>query len=610
MCGIFSFIGSDNGVPLVINGLRKLEYRGYDSAGLAIFDQKLQIHKCKGRIDDLQSSLPPTFKSSKVVIGHTRWATHGPPNDVNAHPHTDHHQKLAIVHNGIIENFQELNTELKDQGIFCESETDTEVLIKLIGYYQERYSDTLREAIVKVLRQVHGSYSFVVLDESQPDQLIGARKGSPLVFGYGHQGYFLASDILPIIEHTPSVVYMNDGEIVQIDTNGARFFDFDHQELFPPIHTVSLNRESVGKMGFKHFMMKEIHEQPTVLKKGLSRFSSTSSFLPEINPFLDRMSKSERIIILGCGTSWHAGLVAEYILESWVRIPVEVEYASEFRYRNPVLKSTDLIIALSQSGETADTIVALEEAQNRDVFTYGIVNAENSSIARMVDVFSHIHAGPELAVASTKAFVCQLMTIYLFGLKLAQSKACLSTQNVEQYLSHLQSIPDQMAEFIANQRFNIQLIAKQYHSANHALFLGRGVHFPIALEGALKLKEVSYIHAEGYPAAEMKHGPIALIEKGWPVIIIALKSDPFYDKICSNIAEINARGGSVIGIIEEGDERIQSKIASWIEIPSVDFMLSPLLAVLPLQLLAYEIGLHKGCDVDKPRNLAKSVTVE
>ncbi|GAA5220021.1 glutamine--fructose-6-phosphate transaminase (isomerizing) [Membranihabitans marinus] len=597
-------------VALVMDGLKKLEYRGYDSAGIAINNNGILIHKRQGKLEALSSSVPPAFRGSKVAIGHTRWATHGSPNIVNAHPHVSADGKIAMVHNGIIENYETFRSSFGETDIQCEGETDSEVLVKYIALqYQEPFQN-LEEVVAKVLSEVQGSYSLVIMEESKPHKIIAARRGSPLVVGRSDDGYYLASDILPILPHTRKVVYLEDGEIVVIENNQLQIFDFSYQQKQAEFQYLNIDLHSADKTGYKHYMLKEIHEQPKALRRGHGQQMSNDNLLPELQPFMETISKAGRIIILGCGTSWHAGLVAEYVIEKLCRVPVEVEYASEFRYRDPVIYADDVIVALSQSGETADTLVALEEAKKHGALLYGVVNVPTSSIARLVDVYSNIFAGPEISVASTKAFICQLNALYLFAIKLGKYNGNLSPDYSLSVLKELRQVPDILKNYLSYIVYRIKNIAMIYSHVNHTLFLGRGLQFPIALEGALKLKEVSYIHAEGYPAAEMKHGPIALIEKGWPVIIIALKSDPHYKKVLSNIEEIKARGGSVIGIISEGDESIKDNVENWIEIPRISFLLSPMFTVIPMQLLAYYIGLHKGCDIDKPRNLAKSVTVE
>ncbi|WP_236974660.1 glutamine--fructose-6-phosphate transaminase (isomerizing) [Membranihabitans maritimus] len=613
MCGIIAYIGHRDATPLVLNGLKRLEYRGYDSSGIAVLNGNLQLLKRKGKIKDLELALEGTHMPGKVSIGHTRWATHGEPNDINAHPHISSDGKIAMVHNGIIENYDVIRKELLTKGYTLESETDTEVLLKFIESIKQENHFDLEEAVRIALKWVVGTYVIVLIDQERPNTLIAARKGSPLVVGIGDDEYFMASDALPIVDHTRDVVYINDYELVIIEEGELILKNLGNERKTPLIEKLDLEIAAIEKGGYEHFMLKEIYQQPDTIRdcfRGRITEESSSIQIRGIEDHLDKFVSARRIIMIGCGTSWHASLVAEYIFEDLCRIPVEVDYASEFRYRNPILDSNDIIFAISQSGETADTIVALEKAKEQNAFLFGIVNVVGSSISRITHAGTYTHSGPEIGVASTKAFTGQLAVLYMIALKVGLEKQLLSQKKYSELLSQLQSVPKKIETIFETQINNISSIAEKYCQSQNCLYLGRGYQFPIALEGALKLKEISYIHAEGYPAAEMKHGPIALIEDNVPVIFIALKNDECYEKIMSNIQEIKARRGKVIGIITEGDSRTKKILDEYIEIPECDPVISPLLTVVPLQFLAYYMGTKKGIDVDKPRNLAKSVTVE
>ncbi len=613
MCGIIAYIGHQEAPPIILNGLRRLEYRGYDSSGIAVLNGSLQVLKQQGKIQNLEELLSKNKLEGNVSIGHTRWATHGEPSDINAHPHRSSDGKIAMVHNGIIENYDVLRKELSDKGIALESETDTEVLLKLIENIKNENQFTLEEAVRAALKWVVGTYVIVLIDEDHPNTIVAARKGSPLVVGIGDNEYFMASDPLPIAEYTREVVYINDYEIVIIEDGELILKNLGNERQTPLIEKLDLEIAAIEKGGYDHFMLKEIYEQPDTIRncfRGRISPTSTRIQLRGVEDHLDKFINANRFLIIGCGTSWHAGLFAEYLIEELCRVPVEVDYASEFRYRNPIVRPGDVVVAISQSGETADTIVALEKAREQDAFLFGIVNVVGSSIARLTDAGAYTHSGPEIGVASTKAFTGQLAMIYMIALKVGLEKGTISRDQYQSLLSDLLSVPHNIEFILEDQLDTVLRIAKKYHSSQNALYLGRGLQFPIALEGALKLKEISYIHAEGYPAAEMKHGPIALVDDGVPVIFIALKNDECYEKIISNIQEIKARKGKVIGVISKGDQRAIDLLDDYLEIPECDPLISPLLSIVPLQLLAYYMGVSKGIDVDKPRNLAKSVTVE
>lgn len=614
MCGIVAYIGNKEAYPIVIKGLKRLEYRGYDSAGIAILNGRMQIYKQKGKVSDLETYIEKKLHGKNVHgtigMGHTRWATHGEPNDINAHPHTSQRKDFAIIHNGIIENYETLKQQLIKLGHQFESDTDTEVLAHLIEEYMHQNSLSLDEAVRMALNNVVGAYGIVVMSEEHPDMIIGARKGSPLVLGIGDREYMLASDATPIVEITRRVVYLNDGEMVIAKRDGFTLKTIDNVVKTPFVQYLELELEELEKGGYDHFMLKEIFEQPTSISNCIrGRVNPNSDYihLGGIAQYIDQIAQAQRIIIVACGTSWHAGLVGEYIIEELTRIPVEVEYASEFRYRNPIINENDVVIAISQSGETADTLAAIQLAKSKGAIILGVCNVVGSSIPRITDAGIYTHAGPEIGVASTKAFTAQVTALIQFALKLAQKRG-LNQDRILSLLKGLTQIP-QHIQTILKQNDKIKEIAATFKDASNFLYLGRGYNFPVALEGALKLKEISYIHAEGYPAAEMKHGPIALIDENMPVVFIATK-DGSYEKVVSNIMEVKARKGRVIAIVTENDHHA-SKLAEFsIHIPEVDDLLTPILSVIPLQLLSYHIAVMRGCNVDQPRNLAKSVTVE
>jgi glucosamine--fructose-6-phosphate aminotransferase (isomerizing) len=611
MCGIVGYVGYRQAYPIIIKGLKRLEYRGYDSAGIALLNGNLNVYKKKGKVSELENSLTETDLQSTIGIGHTRWATHGEPNDVNAHPHYSSNEKLALIHNGIIENYASLKVELERKGHKFQSATDSEVFIKLIEEIYTHLNCALDEAVRIAMSQVVGAYAIVLMDKSAPDQLIAARKGSPLVVGVGKGEFFLASDATPIIEYTNEVIYINDLEIVTIKNGELTIRNIDAQDQAPYIQTLEMELESIEKGGFEHFMLKEIFEQPRSIKDCLrGRISAETGHLVlgGLREYMKKVITTDRIIILGCGTSWHAGLVAEYIFEEFTRIPVEVEYASEFRYRNPVIKEGDLVIVISQSGETADSLAALELAKAKGAIIFGVCNVVGSSIPRATHAGAYTHAGPEIGVASTKAFTAQVTVLTLMALVIAEKKGTISEAKLRQLLFELESIPSKVEKaLLLNDQ--IKYLADEFKDAKNFLYLGRGYNFPVALEGALKLKEISYIHAEGYPAAEMKHGPIALIDEEMPVVFIAT-NDSSYEKVVSNIQEVKARKGRVIAVVSEGDKIIPTMADYVIEVPQAHEALMPLIAVIPLQLLSYHIAVLRGCNVDQPRNLAKSVTVE
>jgi len=614
MCGIVGYIGPKNAYPILINGLRRLEYRGYDSAGIALLtDGEIEIFKCKGKVSNLEQLIDSDDHNSKLGIGHTRWATHGEPNDVNAHPHASGDGRLVIIHNGIIENYAPLREELTKRGHHFISDTDTEVLIHFIEDIQRNEQVSLFEAVRIALSKVVGAYAIVLMDKDNPDQLIAAKKGSPLVVGIGEEGeFFIASDATPFLEFTKNVVYLNDEEIAIVDRyDGFKLMNVENQEKRLYIQELELKLEALEKGGFEHFMLKEIYEQPRSIRdsmRGRLRVETGQVELGGIRDYIQKFVNAKRIIILGCGTSWHAGMVGEYLFEDLARIPVEVEYASEFRYRNPVIYEDDVVIAISQSGETADTLAAIELAKSKGATIIGICNVIGSSIPRATHAGSYMHAGPEIGVASTKAFTAQVTVLTLMALHVANKRGTITSSRFHQLLVELDTIPAKVEKVLA-QNEKIRYIAGIYKDVPNALYLGRGYNFPVALEGALKLKEISYIHAEGYPAAEMKHGPIALIDEEMPVFVIAPKAGS-YDKIVSNIQEVKARKGKIIAIVTEGDVRIKEMADHTIEIPDADECLMPLITVIPLQLLSYHIAVIRGCNVDQPRNLAKSVTVE
>lgn len=614
MCGIVAYLGNQQAYPIIIEGLQRLEYRGYDSAGVSIrTDDALVTVKKKGKVRDLEEAAQAYDVSGTLGIGHTRWATHGRPNDVNAHPHKSGDGRLVLVHNGIIENYDSLRKLLIELGHSFESDTDTEVLVHLIGeYYKKPNVESLEEAVRKALLRVEGAYAIVVMDRDNPDLLVGARKSSPLVFGVGDGEYFLASDATPIIRFTNKVIYLKDNEVITIHRSGHyKVKTVNNKVMQPKVKKIDLKLEEIEKGNYDHFMLKEIYQQgKTVADAMRGRINSAEGWvtLGGMQDYLKRMVNADRVIFVACGTSWHAALIGEYLLEELARIPAEVEYASEFRYRNPILTSKDVVIAMSQSGETADTLAALEQAKEKGCLLYGIVNAVGSSISRMTHCGSYTHAGPEIGVASTKAFTSQLVVLTLMALNLGRERGTISNVDYHKLITALENIPN-LVDRLLSQDDKIKFIAQEIQHADNTLYLGRGYNFPIALEGALKLKEISYIHAEGYPAAEMKHGPIALIDESMPVIVIATNKSA-YEKIVSNIQEVKARKGIVVAVVTEGDTAIKEMADYIIEIPETEEPLTPLLSVIPLQLLAYHIAVLRGCDVDQPRNLAKSVTVE
>ena len=612
MCGIVGYIGTEKAYPILIKGLYRLEYRGYDSAGVALLDGNLKLYKTHGKVAGLDKIVQGENLSGTIGIAHTRWATHGEPNDVNAHPHYSPSRKLAIIHNGIIENYGSLKAELKNRGYVFQSDTDTEVLIHLIEDIQQNENLSLEEAVRIALNQVVGAYAIVIISKDHPDQLIAAKKGSPLVIGVGDNAYFVASDASPIIEHTKDVVYLEDEEMAVIPRKGDLCVKtIKNQQKTPYIHHLEMQLSSIEKGGFAHFMLKEIYEQPRSIKDSMRGRLNAAKGIISLGGIIDYQQKlinCKRIIIVACGTSWHAGLVGEYLFEDLARIPVEVEYASEFRYRNPIIDEHDVVIAISQSGETADTLAAIELAKSKGATIIGICNVVGSSIARATDAGSYTHAGPEIGVASTKAFTAQVTILSLMALSIAGKKGSIPKSRYYELLSEMESIPAKVEKTL-EVNDAILAISKIFQDVRNFLYLGRGYNFPVALEGALKLKEISYIHAEGYPAAEMKHGPIALIDEEMPVVVIATKKGN-YDKVVSNIQEVKARKGVIIAIVTEGDDVVQDIADHVIEIPETDEAFVPLVATIPLQLLSYHIAVLRGCNVDQPRNLAKSVTVE
>jgi glucosamine--fructose-6-phosphate aminotransferase (isomerizing) len=612
MCGIVGYIGHRQADELIIKGLERLEYRGYDSAGIAIINNGLTVYKKAGKVKALRKLINTSDTSGTLGIGHTRWATHGEPNDKNAHPHMGNSGRLALVHNGIIENYAVLKSALMAEGHTFSSDTDTEVLVHLIEEIQQEGNLALEEAVRLALNRVEGAYAIAVIDRNNPSVLVGARKQSPLLVGIGENEFFIGSDASPFLDSTKRVVYLEDGQIASISLEkGLQLRNTANEEQPPFIQTLDLQIEALEKEGYEHFMLKEIYEQPkTILDAMRGRISSKESrvTLRGMEEYANRFVRADRIIIVACGTSYHSGLIGEYLIEDLARIPVEVEYASEFRYRNPILSERDIVIAISQSGETADTMAALELAKQKGAMVYGIVNSVGSSIARLTDAGSYIHAGPEIGVASTKAFTGQVTVLALLALSLARKLSTISNTYFQTLVRELELIPS-MVEEILRENDHIKFIAKEVKGHRNALYLGRGYNFPVALEGALKLKEISYVHAEGYPAAEMKHGPIALIDENMPVYVIATNKSA-YDKIVSNVQEVVARKGRVIAIVNKGEKSIAKIADHVIEIPSTEEPLTPLLSVIPLQLLSYHIAVELGRNVDQPRNLAKSVTVE
>lgn len=613
MCGIVAYIGYREASPIIIKGLKRLEYRGYDSAGIALLtpEKKLTIFKKSGKVSELENFIIGENLKANTGMGHTRWATHGLPNDINAHPHLSGSGEFAIIHNGIIENYSTLKVALIKRGHIFKSETDTEVLIHLIEEVYLNNDVGFEDAVRMALTQVIGAYAIVILSKKDPNYLIGAKKGSPMVIGIGENEHFIASDATPFIEYTKNVVYLNDGEIAIIKGNELTIKTIDNTIKTPYIQELEINLESIEKSGYEHFMLKEIYEQPRSILdsfRGRIHINEATISMAGIDKYEDKLKNIKRIIIVGCGTSWHAGLVGEYLFEDFARIPVEVEYASEFRYRNPVIDETDFVIAISQSGETADTLAALELAKSKGATIFGICNVVGSSIPRFTDAGAYTHAGPEIGVASTKAFTAQVTALILMALSIAQKKGTITSNRLRELMTEMETIPAKVERTLESDSL-IKKIASELKDSKNALYLGRGYGFPIALEGALKLKEISYIHAEGYPAAEMKHGPIALIDEEMPVVVIATHHS-YYEKVISNIQEVKARKGKIIAVATEGDEEIKNHADYVIYIPACEESMLPLLATIPLQLLSYHIAVMRGCNIDQPRNLAKSVTVE
>jgi glutamine---fructose-6-phosphate transaminase (isomerizing) len=611
MCGIVAYVGHRKAHDIIIKGLKRLEYRGYDSAGIALLNNGLNIYKKKGKVSELEQFIKGQNLNSHIGMGHTRWATHGEPNDENAHPHYSATKKLAIIHNGIIENYASLKKDLLNKGHTFLSETDTEVFIHFIEDIRDNEGCSLDEAVRLALTKVVGAYAIVVMSLDDPNLLIAARKGSPLVLGVGKDEFFMASDATPIIEYTNEVVYLNDQEIAIVNHGELTIKNTANLPLTPYVQTVDMELEAIEKGGFEHFMLKEIFEQPKSIKdcmRGRLDSSSGRLILGGLREYLNKLVNADRILIVACGTSWHAGLVAEYFIEEFCRIPVEVEYASEFRYRNPIIREGDVVIAISQSGETADTLAAIDLAKSKGAIIFGVCNVVGSSIPRATHAGAYTHAGPEIGVASTKAFTAQLTVLNMIALIVAQKKGTITEQKFHELLVEMENIPAKVERaLLLNDQ--IEKISALFKDATNFIYLGRGYNFPVALEGALKLKEISYIHAEGYPAAEMKHGPIALIDEEMPVVFIATK-DSSYEKVVSNIQEVKARKGKVIAIVTEGDKHIPTMADFTIEVPATLEPLMPLISVIPLQLLSYHIAVMRGCHVDQPRNLAKSVTVE
>jgi glucosamine--fructose-6-phosphate aminotransferase (isomerizing) len=611
MCGIVGYIGYRDAYPIIIKGLQRLEYRGYDSAGIALLDKDLKVYKKAGKVSDLENFVKDIGVKGVIGMGHTRWATHGAPSDRNSHPHSSGNRKLTIIHNGIIENYSVLKEALLSKGHTFKSDTDTEVLIHLVEDIQHETGLDVQEAVRIALNKVIGAYAIVIMSQDDPDLLIAARKGSPLVIGVGKGEYFIASDATPIVEYTKNVIYLNDNEIAYIHRDDLLIKNIDNTIQIPYIQKLNIQLEMLEKGGYDHFMLKEIYEQPRSIRdcmRGRIYPASGKVQLGGIKEYVEKLKNIDRIIIVACGTSWHAGLVGEYLIEEYARIPVEVEYASEFRYRNPIISEKDLVIAISQSGETADTMAAIELAKEKGATIFGICNVVGASIPRTTHAGVYTHAGPEIGVASTKAFTAQVTVLTLMAFYIAQQRGTITQSKMVEYLTELDEIPD-LVERALKSSDQIKIIADKFKDSNNCLFLGRGSSFPVALEGALKLKEISYIHAEGYPAAEMKHGPIALIDEDMPVIFIATKHSS-YEKVVSNIQEVKARGGRVIAIVTEGDTTVRDMAEYVIEIPQTGEAFVPLLATIPLQLLSYYIAVMRGCNVDQPRNLAKSVTVE
>ena len=614
MCGIVGYIGYREAFPIVIKGLKRLEYRGYDSAGIMLYDGKdMKLAKTKGKVSDLEEKAKEINQSGTIGMGHTRWATHGVPNDVNSHPHVSNSGDLSIIHNGIIENYAPLKKELEKRGYTFKSDTDTEVLVNLIEDVQKKDNLKLGKAVQIALNQVVGAYAICVFDKKKPNEIVVARLGSPLAIGVGENEYFIASDASPFIEYTSNAIYLEDEEMAIVRLNKPlKIRKIKDDSLVDPyVQELQMNLEQIEKGGYDHFMLKEIYEQPSVIKdtyRGRLLANQGIIQMAGVEDNIEKFLNADRILIIACGTSWHAGLVAEYTIEEFARIPVEVEYASEFRYRNPIITNKDVVIAISQSGETADTLAAIKLAKEKGAFVFGVCNVVGSSISRETHAGAYTHAGPEIGVASTKAFTTQITVLTMIALRLAKAKGTLTNSDFHRYLQELEAIPEKVEETLLTNDVALE-IAKVFKDVPNALYLGRGFNFPVALEGALKLKEISYIHAEGYPAAEMKHGPIALIDEQMPVFVVAPKHG-HYDKVVSNIQEIKSRSGKIIAIITKGDTEVKSLADYTIEIPDTAEALTPLLTTIPLQLLSYHIAVLRGCNVDQPRNLAKSVTVE
>ena len=616
MCGIVGYIGFRDAYPILIQGLKRLEYRGYDSAGVALINNEgvMNVYKEKGKVSNLEALTSQRDISGQIGIAHTRWATHGEPSAINAHPHVSQSGRLALVHNGIIENYSNLKILLEKEGYTFKSSTDTEVLVQLIEYMQKKYDKSLENATIMALRMVVGAYAIAVIDKNCPDKIVVARKSSPLVIGIGadHKEFFIASDALPIVKYTKQMVYLNDNEVALLKIGKKiEINNLNYEDITPEVKEVNISLESLEKGGFEHFMLKEIYDQPRCMAdcmRGRLLLNEKRIVLSTINMHRERLMKAERFIIVACGTSWHAGLIGKQLIEQWANIPVEVEYASEFRYRNPVISPDDVVIAISQSGETADTLAAFQLAKENKAMCFGIVNVVGSSIARASDTGIYIHVGPEIGVASTKAFTGQVTVLTLFALALGHERGTISKEEYESTIEELGNIPEKIKSVLAKDE-EIKDIARSLTYAENALYMGRGFNYPVALEGALKLKEISYIHAEGYPAAEMKHGPIALIDENMPVVFVATHHQ-LYKKIISNIEEVKARNGRIIAVVTEGDEAVKEIAEATIEVPSTLASLAPLLSAIPLQLIAYHVAVEKGLNVDQPRNLAKSVTVE
>ena len=617
MCGIVAYVGNRRAFPILIKGLQRLEYRGYDSAGVGLIAEdsgKITVYKQAGKVSDLLDYIGEKETNGSIGVGHTRWATHGPPNQQNSHPHDSSDKSFSLIHNGIIENYSSLKNVLKEKGYVFKSDTDSEVLMYLIEdvYNNDLEEKDLYKSIILALNEVVGAYAIVVIDKNNPDEFYAARKGSPLVIGIGNSEYFVASDASPIIEYTDKVIYLEDGEVAKLNKNEEVIIKtIQNESKNPYVEKLEQTLESIEKGGYDHFMLKEIYEQPKSIidtLRGRIDPKTNDIILGGIRDYESRVVKADRIIIIACGTSWHAGLIGEYLIEKLARMNVEVEYASEFRYRDPIITKKDVVIAISQSGETADTLAALEIAKENGALTLGICNVVGSSIPRATDGGTYTHAGPEIGVASTKAFTTQITVLALFALRFSQLRKTVERENYDLLISQLTAAPEKI-EYLLKQNDDIEEIARKFKDASNFLYLGRGLNFPVALEGALKLKEISYIHAEGYPAAEMKHGPIALIDQEMPIVVIATRKDN-YEKVVSNIQEVKARGGQLIAIVTEGDTEVKAIADYCIEIPKSFREITPLLSIVPLQLLSYHIALMRGCNVDQPRNLAKSVTVE